>query len=87
MQLKDLEITEDPLKINYPYHYEMTKHKEKKDHIKRPKNSFMVWSQIERHKLMESSPEKNHAEISKILGQKWKLLSGNLHLFLNLSKF
>ena len=44
-------------------------------HVKRPMNAFMVWSQIERHKIIEETPNCNHAEISKMLGKRWRGLS------------
>ena len=44
-------------------------------HVKRPMNAFMVWSQIERHKMIEETPNCNHAEISKLLGKRWRALS------------
>ena len=37
-------------------------------------NAFMIWSQHERKEIAKVTPDKHHAEISKELGRRWKLL-------------
>lgn len=44
-------------------------------HVKRPLNAFMVWSQIERRRIVEAHPEMHNAEISKLCGKYWKSLT------------
>jgi hypothetical protein len=38
-------------------------------------NAFMVWSQLERRKIIQRNPDAHNAEISKNLGRKWRTLS------------
>nr|QSX72219.1 SoxC [Halisarca dujardinii] len=47
----------------------------KEPHIKRPMNAFMVWSQIQRKKIISEYPDMHNAEISRRLGKLWRMLS------------
>ena len=47
------------------------------ERVKRPMNAFMVWSQIQRRLLAETSPGLHNAEISKRLGRAWNSLTAD----------
>jgi len=67
----------DPTSLT-PYSDATQTRKHKKNHVKRPMNAFMRWSQLERRKIIELNPDAHNAEISKNLGKKWRTLTDEL---------
>ncbi|XP_015905962.1 transcription factor SOX-11 [Parasteatoda tepidariorum] len=64
----------DDIESRTPY-TDAVKCKKPVNHVKRPMNPFMIWSQIERRKIMDQNPGIPSPEISVQLGKRWKMLT------------
>nr|APW77290.1 Sox25 [Hydractinia echinata] len=72
--LHDVQLTEDKETLTMESN---RKPKEERTHntkVKRPMNAFMLWSKQKRREISRKDPSLHNAQISKLLGEEWKVL-------------